>query len=337
MNGPQNLHRFLTKLNDMIDIVGPAYCYHGEQLTLPEIIVVRDHHYNEQQQCFPIQSLLENSQCNPRAHVIIFDHVLQHHDKLQDYQLISFPSFLARENTEFIQQKIQPDWSNKTTTFNFMINKPRPHRFQLLEMIEEFGLTNYCHSLAWQTNPINNIPVTDYCFGPEVVMERGVRNGSFRNAHTYQSLLQTTVFEPTCISLITEPAYYERETIITEKTIMSMYAGTIPVWVGGWRIPDYLEQAGFDTFDDIVDHSYQDLADPADRCRRAVELNLDLLRQGDLAKRINLECHNRLKKNIELLETNYFRNKCLTIIDQYSGTVQHILQQIFRPTEDIIR
>ena len=318
----------------MIKIHGPSYQYQGEQLTAPEIIFIADHHYDEDQQCFPIKQLLDNSQCNPYDHIVIFDHVLQHNDVLQDYQLISFPSFLARENTEFIQQQIQPDWSNKTATFNFMINKPRPHRFQLLEMIERFKLTDYCHSLAWQVNTINNIPVTDYRFGPEVVIERGVRNGSFRNAHTYQGLLQKTVFEPTCVSLITEPVYYERETIITEKTIMAMYAGTIPIWVGGWRIADYLQQAGFDVFDDIVDHSYQSLLDPEDRCRQAIILNQDLLRYFDITKRINWRCRNRLKKNIELLENNYFRNKCLTVINQHSGQVQHALQQMLGLTTD---
>ena len=312
----------------MIDVVGSTYCYQGEQLVSPEIIVVRDHHYHEEQHSFPIIQLLENSTCDPKEHVVIFDHVLQHDDVLNNYQLVSFPSFLARENTEFIQQQIQPDWSNKTSTFNFMINKPRPHRVLLLEMIEKFGLTVYCHSLAWKTNTINNIPVTDYRFGPEVAIDRGVRNGQFRNAHTYQALLQKNVFEPTCVSLITEPAYYERETIITEKTLMARYAGNIPIWVGGWRIPEYLKQAGFDTFDDIVDHSYQDLTDPKDRSQQAIELNLDLLRYFDITKRINWECRDRLRKNVELLESNYFRTECLSIVDQQFGPIQHALKQM---------
>jgi hypothetical protein len=312
----------------MIQFLGSEYRYHGEQLTSPEVIYIVDHHYNEEDKCFHVKQLLDNSLCDPHKHAVIFDHVLQHDDVLKDYPLISFPSFLARENTEFIQQQIQPEWNNKTSTFNFMINKPRPHRVQLLEMLEEFGLTDYCHSLAWQTNSVNIIPVTNYRFGPEIVMERGVRNGSFKNAQTYQGLLQKTVFEPTCISLVTEPAYYERETIITEKTLMSMYAGTIPIWVGGWRIPDYLKQAGFDTFDDIVDHSYQNLIDPADRCRQAIELNLDLLRYFDITKRINWECRDRLKKNLDLLENNYFKTNCLTIINQHSGQLQQKLKQI---------
>jgi len=90
----------------MIDVIGSNYCYQGEQLVLPEIIIVRDHHYHEEQHGFPIKQLLENSVCDPREHVVIFDHVLQHEDVLKDYQLVSFPSFLARENTEFIQQQI---------------------------------------------------------------------------------------------------------------------------------------------------------------------------------------------------------------------------------------
>ena len=328
MHGPQNLHRLLTKLNSMINIVGPSYCYQGEQLTSPEIIVIRDHHYNEQQQCFPILSLLKNSQCDPKAHVIIFDHVLRHDDQLQDYQLISFPSFLARENTEFIQQKIQPNWHNKTAIFNFMINKPRPHRGCLLQMIKEFGLDNYCYSLAWQSNTINNISTTDYRFGPEVVMEQGVRNGSFRNAHTYQGLLQKTVFEPTCVSLITEPVYYERETIVTEKTLMAMWAGTVPIWVGGWCIANWLKSRGFDTFDDVIDHSYQNLADPQDRVRQAVERNLHVLTNFEKTKQFVQQNQSRLQHNLSLLESNFFKQECLRIIDTYCGDVRDILQKI---------
>jgi hypothetical protein len=252
---------------------------------------------------------------------------------LKEYQLVTFPSFLAKENIEFVQQQIRPDWSNKTTTFNFMINKPRPHRFLLLKMIEEFELTDYCHSLAWKTNTVNNIPVTDYRFGSEVIMERGIRNGSFCNALTYQGLLQKTVFEPTCVSLITEPVYYERETIITEKTIMARYAGTIPIWVGGWRIPDYLKQAGFDILDDVVDHSYQDLADPAERCRQAINLNQDLLRYFDRTKEIQLKCQARLKENVELLENNIFLKICLEKIKQSPANVQLILKSLL-PAED---
>ena len=291
----------------MIELVGSQYKYSGEQLSRPEVILVKDHHYDETTQCFSIEQLLKNSRCDPYEHIIVADHVLQHDDCLCDYKWIYWPTFMARENQEFIDQNIQSNWQHRTHTFNFMINKPRPHRCRLLELIQELELTRYTYSLPWrQIDPAINIEARTYMFGPEVVMDQGVRNGSFRNAHTYQGLLQTTVFEPSCISLITEPAYTEQETIITEKTLMAMYAGTLPIWVGGWRIPAWLQDHGFDIFDDIIDHSYQSWPDPRDRVDQAIRLNLSLLQNFDRSYDIVAQCHRRLQHNLGLLQGNYF-------------------------------
>jgi hypothetical protein len=54
---------------------------------------------------------------------------------------VSFPSFLARENTEFVQQQIQPDWSNKTATFNFIINKKKELLDERNMLIDNSSLT----------------------------------------------------------------------------------------------------------------------------------------------------------------------------------------------------
>ena len=291
----------------MIEIHGPTYKYAGEILDKPEIIVVRDHHYNEVDHCFHVKKLLENSTCDPYLHTLIFDHVLIHDDVLKDYNIILYPTFIAREEREFNQQLIEVDWNKRQCTFNFMINKPRKHREILLQLIKRFNLINYTHSLPWKHNNINSIPVTDYKFGPEVVMDKGIRNGSFKNAETYDKLLKTTVFEPSCISLITEPVFFERESILTEKTIMSIYSGTLPIWVGGWRCADALRSFGFDVFDDIVDHSYQDLDDPFDRCYHAIERNLNLLRDFDLVHKFIQNNKSRFEHNLNLLKNNVFQ------------------------------
>lgn len=312
----------------MINILGPQYRYQGEKLSGPEIIVVHDHHYDEQDKIFHVKTLLENSACDPFQHTVIFDHVLSHYDQLRDYNLVYFPSFMARENTEFIAQNICPNWRNKTHTFNFMINKPRPHRELLLQLIEKHELSNYKHSLAWRTNPVNDIAVTNYLLGSETVMERGVKTGYIRNAKTYQTLLQTQVFEPTCVSLITEPAYYERETIVTEKTLMAMWAGTMPIWVGGWRTADWMQSNGFDVFDDIVDHSYQDLPDAKDRCDKAIELNLSVLKNFDLVKKYLEQNQSRFQHNLDLLKFNFFKSMCLDIIQCTQDPVGSVLKDL---------
>lgn len=310
----------------MIQIHGPTYTYSQEILRAPEIIWVRDHHYNSDDHCYHVETLLANSVCDPQQHLLVFDHVnLQ--TALSAYPHVCLPTFLARENKEFIQQRIQPDWSHKRATFNFMINKPRPNRDRLLTLIEQHQLTNYCHSLAWKTNNVNRIAVTNYVFGSETVIDQGVRNGLFKNAYTYSQLLQKSVFEPTCVSLITEPAYYEKETIVTEKTLMALYAGTIPIWVGGWRIADYMASMGFDVFDDVVDHSYQTESDPALRCDLAIARNLDLLTNFDLAhSRLDPQ---RLQHNYALLEQNVFLKDVLEKAHDRPELQSIVAQELF--------
>lgn len=334
----------------MIKISGYNYRYNGEVLTKPEIIWIEDHHYDEQQHCYHVEKLVINSDCDPQQHLIIMDGCVRHDDGLSKYNYLCLPLHLSGECQEFIEQNIQPDWTNKTHAFNFMINKPRPHREFLLAMIEHFGLEDYQHTLPWRRINLSrsslkahthnthyhhiidtqiNIPVTDYRFGPERVMDQGVLNGNFKNAETYQYLLQKTVFEPTCVSLITEPCFFEHESMFTEKTVMAMYAGTLPIWVGGWRLPEYMQSMGFDIFDDIIDHSYQAMSDPMDRCYYAIERNLDLLKDRARLQDFIARNQTRLQHNLNLLQQNVFWTHCLQTIDRYPSDLKPLMSDGF--------
>jgi hypothetical protein len=265
-----------------------------------------DHHYDENENCFHLEKLLGGSS----QHTVIFDHVLQHDEFLKDP--IYCPAFLSREVEEFLSQQISINWTNKTYAFNFMINKQRPHRLLMLNLIHELGLTNFCHSLCWQSSGWESIPVTDYRLGQEKILDRAYVTFDYLNAHTYQHLLKNRVFEPSWVSLITEPVYIEKETIVTEKTIMAIYGGTIPIWVGGWRIPDYMSSLGFDIFQDLVNHDYQSLADPVERCRRALIDNIDLLTTP--IESVDIK---RLQYNFDLLNSNPWKIQVTRAIDKY--------------------
>ena len=332
----------------MIEFVGHQYRYAEERLTEPETIFVVDHHYNEELHEFPVKRLLENSICNPKQHTVVFDHVLQHDDVLTDYNLVCLPILMANYTNQFIRQRIIPDWSHKNRTFNFMINKIRFHRTFMLMLLEMFDLRDCEYTLCWKHTDVNQnamIRETDniayqkiilstdittrpkqYLFGTERLLAQGLQYGSITNPEVYERFLQKKVFEPTCVSLITEPAFFERETIITEKTIMAIYGGTIPVWVGGWRIVDYMRDQGFDVFDDIVDHSYQDLTDPWDRCYYAVERNLHLLRDFDTVQKFVYNNTHRLQANLKLLESNTFINNIQQIVKQQPEKVKKELE-----------
>ena len=292
----------------MLKIHGPTYRYTGEILHESTLIFVEDHHYDEQEQCHHLKKLLDSSQ--QFRHTVVFDHVLAH-DEHYSADCVYFPGLLARETKEFEQQNISPRWHNKTVPFNFIINKPRPHRNLLLQMIDNLNLTNYRHSLCWQSSPVKSVATTDYRIGNEIVMEYSIRSNTHLNSEIYQHLLQSKVFESSCVSLITEPAYYEQDTIVTEKTLMAIYGGTIPIWVGGWRIPDYMRSIGFDVFDDIVDHSYQNLPDPEQRCREAVNRNIHLL------KNLTTVDQSRLEHNLNLVRSNPWLDQVNSLIKIY--------------------
>ena len=311
----------------MIEIHGPSYKYNGEQLHKPEIIWINDHCYDEEDQCFHVERLLEGGSCDPQLHTLVFDHI-GHDDALSKYKSICYPIFLASECQEFIEQNIVTDWSNKTHIFNFSCNKPRIHRKLLLEEIERLNLTQYTHSLPWLVNNVNDIPVTDYKFGPETIMEQGIKNGNFKNAKTYDELLKKTVFEPSCISIITEPCYYEREAMVTEKTLMAFLAGTIPIWFGGWKNSQSLAKLGFDVFEDIVDHSYETLEDPRERCTQSLERNLHLFNDFESLKTILEKNKTRLQHNVDLLMENVFLKKCFDIIHDSEPNLKRVLLKI---------
>jgi hypothetical protein len=310
----------------MFELHGPTYKYNGEKLTKPEIIFINDHCFDEYgDQCFHVKTLLDNSTCDPKLHTVVFDHIL-HDDELSEYNLIYFPIFLASECQEFIEQDIHTFWERKTRIFNFSINKPRKHRKFLLREIERLGLTSYRHSLAWKYNQINDIKVTDYKFGPETQEDFRINNGSFKNAFTYDKLLKP-IFQETCISIITEPCFYEKEALVTEKTIMAFMGGTIPIWFGGWRNAKALSKLGFDVFEDLVDHSYETLEDPYERCTQSLERNLHLFDLEKMQKIIKDNQH-RLQYNLELLMSNTFLQKCFAQVRQSQEPLRSSLLQI---------
>ena len=231
-----------------------------------------------------------------------------------------------------------------------MINKVRPHREFLLVLIKHFKLDNFTYSLCWKQANVNcetlikncsdpnykeiikntavDIPQKIYQFGQEILLDRGLKYGHVKNVENYTGLLQSTVFEPSCISLITEPSFYEKEIVKTEKTLMAMYGITLPIWVGGWQIPESLRKLGFDVFDDIIDHSYENLNDPWDRAFYAVRKNLDLLKDFDRVNKFISNNISRFQRNIELIEQNVFLQYITNQISLYDDKIKLALIKI---------
>lgn len=99
-----------------------------------------------------------------------------------------------------------------------------------------------------------------------------------RNDRTHNPCL----YSETSISLITETYADSRPgCFITEKSWKAIANCHIPIWIGQQGIVSAFKSMGYDTFDDIVDQSYDSLADPKKRWDAAINslllfLNTDI-------------------------------------------------------------
>jgi hypothetical protein len=310
---------------NVMKIFGPGYVYRGEVLTEPTVLWIIDHHFDADTKHYPIKQLLDNSTCDPGSHLIVFDDFLSCQD-FESYQHVCFPGRTALQVEQFMLAVNAVKWDNKQKTFNFIANKVRPSRLILSRLVNYFNLSNFVYSQSWpkhshwiQEKDISSSldrTVVDAIFHCEqqdqsvyLTPDQSLTSDNYiefngtlnSNGKVYENLLKQSIYEPSFVSLITEPLYDEHETMITEKTVMAIYGGTVPIWVGGYLIADHMRTLGFDVFDDLIDHSYQQESMPFDRCYQAINKNLSVLTDLDRLQDFFCKNRQRFENNFDLL------------------------------------
>lgn len=82
------------------------------------------------------------------------------------------------------------------------------------------------------------------------------------------------------INIITEPMFFEKGNVFTEKTIQACLSCNVPFFVNGYYTPDYFEQLGFHAFRDLIDYSAMDESNPIKRTIKLLDANKELLLNG---------------------------------------------------------
>jgi hypothetical protein len=210
-------------------------------------------------------------------------------------------------NTHFdlSYQKIQ-----KHQAFNFMINKLRPNRRWLVNELIQRRLFTDCYTLS--SDEFLEIPLKCYVDHKCKLNSNldYIEYSAISNIRNYSKWLKANVFDPSYISLITEPTWEFESSMITEKTVFAFESLTIPIWIGGYKIAEQLQSLGFDVFQDLVDHSYQYKKDHVCRMQQAIELNMNLLTNTALLQDFYNKNINRFIKNKELMFSNkWFYNR----------------------------
>jgi len=137
------------------------------------------------------------------------------------------------------------------------------------------------------------------------------------------------LFDQSAVSLISEPHGEQIASIFTEKTMFAIMGLTFPIFVGGYGNADYLKQVGLDTFDDIIDHSYQFLPTLPERCFYAFKNNLHILTDLELAKQLRQTYLNRLVKNRDLVYDQILTKHVYSVVDEWPESLKSTIKPFF--------
>lgn len=210
--------------------------------------------------------------------------------------------------------------------FNFSVNLKRINRFIMIKLIEWFGLTNMDYTwsgvdsnfdmstIIEEINSIQTPPWSkefqSFLLAPITTQKKWINvpddtaieltNIQTVNKKVWLAGLDQ-LYSHSAVSLIAESIDYQAGVGYTEKTAYAVFGQTFPIWVGGKYQAEQFAKLGYDTFDDVIDHSYQYKDTLIERCYHAIADNLEILRNLEHAAVLRNNRSDRLAENRQKL------------------------------------
>ena len=185
---------------------------------------------------------------------------------------------------------------------NYTSNKPvvalnnqiRCHRIALISYLYGTNLNEKCVITALKlhekcdiyNNPLDLIP---WDLSEEVVryLKKGYKCACNEHINDYVKYNSTYInnyenfkklyklYTNSFVEIISETSYTSYG-IMAEKYLHSVYACNFPILIASYGSVKYLRELGFDMFDDIVNHSYDNIESPCLRMETAIQQNIHL-------------------------------------------------------------
>lgn len=300
----------------------PSFCSSDEIFIVDEWILPNGHD--------AVEASCKNSS---RPKVIISEHYAKINNL--EYQDILHPisAFFYHEAYEFKKLNIPPPNTHTQQCFNFVINRRRLPRLLFLRLLEYFSLQTNNYSLCFSNTELDASPILPLIdaanidnidklktkiLGPVLTKPRIWCHGSYTetaeeynyeydqiNSVNYKNII-SNIIDPTATSIIIETVGTENATAFTEKSLMPIMGMTFPIWFGGWQQPSTFQKFGFDIFDDVIDHSYENYDNYIERCYHALHKNVNILSDLTLASELRNKHQDRLKANRDWLLSDKF-------------------------------
>jgi hypothetical protein len=278
-----------------------------------------------------------------------------------EYPIHRVPKWLAIDAEQYYNGTYA-DTVETLATYNFMLNKPNTHRFILLKLLEcmfpetEYytysgvnGFDRILYSLGENyiqqlqhipteiaghlVHPIRTKPKfyadENTVWTDEFVTTLGDSSPAY-NRSNYDRWLRP-MFESTAVSLITESIVNEKQCgdwaiHFSEKTLFSVLGLNFPIWVGGYGQAEAWASLGFDTFDDVINHSYQYNNTLVERCYYALHDNRHILDNLTYATQIRNNNLGRLRANRDLLLRGHLNHVIKTEAEKLPSNIANYIQ-----------
>lgn len=142
------------------------------------------------------------------------------------------------------------------------------------------------------------------------------------------NLKLSRLYTDSFVEIISE-SEFDGYPVITEKYLNSVYGRNFPIAIAAPGYIKCLRSVGFDVFDDIVDHGYDLITDPADRLQYAIDKNTHLFQ--DSTKQLWRDNLSRFNKNIAFARKDMYTFFHDRAIMQYKNILcqKSITKQIY--------
>jgi hypothetical protein len=146
---------------------------------------------------------------------------------------------------------------NRDLAWQCLNGRMCPHRLRVAEVLK-----------SWPNGTLS--------YGDQILLPKWAYS-TYRGTENDENFIRlASLYARTKVNIVTETLYDARPGIVSEKTLMAMIAGQIPIVIGHPGIVKDCQELGFDMFEDLVDTTYDYLPNDQ-RAEQAIHRNRDLI------------------------------------------------------------
>ncbi len=262
---------------------------------------------------------------------------LGHYITAHNVKIIPWGGDITNQQREY--QKLDPVLDkNLDSNYNFLsLNRnKRSHRAMLVSLLHGLEIQNSGLISCMFKDSIQDLfEYSNWKVKDKQVYENGFKrvkestillgddfeiyqNRNNDNVSNFRNKL-SSYYRETFVEIVTETSYTEQCFNLTEKTLNSIYGCSFPILICSSGTVQFLRDMGLDMFDDIVDHSYDNIEDPSERLEAAITKNVKLLTDTQFTKELWIKNKYRFERNVDFCKEklyNFYSSRATNIFNE---------------------